>query len=210
MRCSAAGGFGPDVAPHTATRPSRAATSSDVRHVASPTCSTTTSAPRPPVASRTAALTSPLAWFTVASAPSSVARASFSSLDEVTIVCAPSAFAIARPAVETPPPVHLTRAGLRIGNLFEDEHLRAAVLVDPNRQHGRHTIHVQGSDLERLAEELGLDVVGAAPAEPYVDTERHIRERRARGLFADMKFTMAQPERSCHPETLLPGACTVI
>src|ERR671935_1185047 len=65
-------------------------------------------------------------------------------------------------------------------------------------------------ELTRLAEELGLDAVGAAPAGPYEETERHIRERRARGLFADMKFTMAQPEVSCHPETLLPGARTVI
>ena len=48
------------------------------------------------------------------------------------------------------------------------------------------------------------------PAEPYVETERHIRERRARGLFADMRFTMAQPEVSCHPETLLAGARTVV
>jgi epoxyqueuosine reductase len=65
-------------------------------------------------------------------------------------------------------------------------------------------------ELERLATELGLDAVGAARAEPYEETERHIRERRARGLFADMKFTMAQPEVSCHPETLLPGARTVV
>jgi len=65
-------------------------------------------------------------------------------------------------------------------------------------------------ELERLAAELGLDAVGAAPAEPYEETERHIRERRARGLFADMKFTMARPEVSCHPETLLPGARSVI
>ena len=43
-----------------------------------------------------------------------------------------------------------------------------------------------------------------------METERHIRERRARGLFADMRFTMAQPEVSCHPETLLPGARTVV
>jgi epoxyqueuosine reductase len=57
---------------------------------------------------------------------------------------------------------------------------------------------------------LGLDVVGAALAEPYTETERHIRERRARGLFADMRFTMAQPEVSCHPETLLPNARTVV
>jgi epoxyqueuosine reductase len=65
-------------------------------------------------------------------------------------------------------------------------------------------------ELTQLAEELGLDAVGAARAAPYVETERHIYERRARGLFADMRFTMAQPERSCHPETLLPGARTVV
>src|SRR5438105_10748584 len=73
-----------------------------------------------------------------------------------------------------------------------------------------HTISVQAVELERLAEELGLDVVGAARAEPYEETERHIRERRARGLFADMRFTMAQPEVSCHPETLLEDARTVV
>ncbi len=66
------------------------------------------------------------------------------------------------------------------------------------------------AELERLGEELGLDVVGAARVEPYDDTERHIRERRERGLFADMRFTMARPEESCHPETLLDGARTVV
>ena len=66
------------------------------------------------------------------------------------------------------------------------------------------------AQLERHAEELGIDVVGAAPAEPYVETERNIRERRERGLFADMRFTMAQPEISCHPEQLVPGARSVV
>ena len=67
------------------------------------------------------------------------------------------------------------------------------------------------AELTRVAEELGLDVVGAAPAEPYEATERHIRERRERGLFADMRFTMARPEVSCHPERLLDGdARTVV
>jgi epoxyqueuosine reductase len=65
-------------------------------------------------------------------------------------------------------------------------------------------------ELQRLAEEIGLDVVGAAPAAPYEETERHIRERHERGLFADMRFTMAQPETSCHPERLLDGARTVV
>jgi epoxyqueuosine reductase len=69
---------------------------------------------------------------------------------------------------------------------------------------------VREGELQALAQELGLDAIGAAPAEPYAETERHIRERRARGLFADMRFTMARPEESCHPETLLPGARTVL
>jgi epoxyqueuosine reductase len=66
------------------------------------------------------------------------------------------------------------------------------------------------ADLERVADELGLDVVGAAPAAAYEGTERHIQERRDRGLFADMRFTMAQPEVSCHPERLFPSAQTVV
>jgi epoxyqueuosine reductase len=66
------------------------------------------------------------------------------------------------------------------------------------------------AELAQVGEELGLDVVGAAPASPYEETERHIREREARGLFAGMRFTMAQPHVSCHPETLLPGARTVV
>ena len=65
-------------------------------------------------------------------------------------------------------------------------------------------------ELRRLARELGLDVVGAAAAAPYEETERHIRDRRERGLFGGMRFTMAQPEVSCHPETLLEGGRTVV
>jgi epoxyqueuosine reductase len=65
-------------------------------------------------------------------------------------------------------------------------------------------------EVGRLGEELGLDVVGVTRAEAYVETERHIVERRQRGLFADMKFTMARPEESCHPESLLPGARSVV
>jgi epoxyqueuosine reductase len=69
---------------------------------------------------------------------------------------------------------------------------------------------MQAIELSRLAEELGIDVVGAAPVSAYEETERHIRDRQARGLFADMRFTMARPEVSCHPETLLEGARTVV
>jgi epoxyqueuosine reductase len=69
---------------------------------------------------------------------------------------------------------------------------------------------VTRAELEQLAQEAGLDVVGAAPAEPYAETERHIRERREAGLFADLKFTIARPEESCHPESLLAGARSVV
>jgi epoxyqueuosine reductase len=66
------------------------------------------------------------------------------------------------------------------------------------------------AELEALGAELGLDAIGACAAEPYEETERHIHERRERGLFADMRFTMAQPEVSCHPERLIPDARTVV
>jgi epoxyqueuosine reductase len=69
---------------------------------------------------------------------------------------------------------------------------------------------VTAGELQLIAEELGLDVVGAAPAEPYERAERAIRERRERGLFADMRFTTARPEISCHPELLFDGARTVV
>ena len=69
---------------------------------------------------------------------------------------------------------------------------------------------MRGDELTRRAEELGLDAVGAAPVAAYDGTERDIRERRARGLFADLKFTIARPEVSCHPELLLPAARTVV
>jgi epoxyqueuosine reductase len=67
-----------------------------------------------------------------------------------------------------------------------------------------------GAELTELATELGIDAVGVAPVAPYDETETHIRERRERGLFADMRFTMARPEVSCHPASLLPGAKSVI
>ena len=69
---------------------------------------------------------------------------------------------------------------------------------------------MNAAEVVSLGHELGLDAVGITRAEAYLETERHIRERRRRGLFAGMKFTMAQPEQSCHPETLLEGARTVI
>lgn len=65
-------------------------------------------------------------------------------------------------------------------------------------------------ELTRTAAELGLDVVGATPVAPYAETERHVRERREAGLFGRMRFTMARPERSCHPERVFPEARSIV
>src|SRR5213078_5375690 len=97
-----------------------------------------------------------------------------------------------------------------IGCILVPQDVGPTVIVNPDRLHAGTIFHMKAVELEQLALEVGLDVVGAAPAEPYEQTERHIRERRARGLFARMRFTMAQPDVSCHPERLLPDARTVV
>jgi epoxyqueuosine reductase len=81
--------------------------------------------------------------------------------------------------------------------------------MDADRLHGQNPV-MTSAELAGLGAELGLDAIGAAPASAYEETERHIRERKARGLFATMGFTTRRPEVSCHPERLLPGARTVV
>jgi epoxyqueuosine reductase len=104
----------------------------------------------------------------------------------------------------------LARPRLGLRRVLVAQDLRPTVLVYPNRLHEGTISHMRANTLASVAEELGLDVIGAAPVAPYEETERHIRERRERGLFADMRFTMARPEESCHPETLLVGARSVV
>jgi epoxyqueuosine reductase len=74
----------------------------------------------------------------------------------------------------------------------------------------RHTSRVKTEHVRQLGLALGLDAVGVTRAAPYVETERHIRDRRARGLFGRLRFTTAHPEVSCHPERLLDGARSVV
>ena len=62
-------------------------------------------------------------------------------------------------------------------------------------------------ELRSLAEEIGLDVVGAAPAAPYEETERHIRERRERGLFGQMRFTMVRVKRPLSGCVISAASC---
>lgn len=60
------------------------------------------------------------------------------------------------------------------------------------------------------ASEAGISELGVCAAEPYSGTEAAIADRSARGLFADLKFTMARPEDSCHPERAVDQARSVI
>ena len=64
-------------------------------------------------------------------------------------------------------------------------------------------------DLASLDELEGIQV-GVARAEAYAACEETIAERRARGLFGDLRFTLTNTARSCHPERLVRGARSVI
>lgn len=64
--------------------------------------------------------------------------------------------------------------------------------------------------IREWAYELGIDELGVCQAVPYDRAEQAIADRKGSGFFADLKFTMARPELSCHPEKLVEGAVSVI
>ena len=69
---------------------------------------------------------------------------------------------------------------------------------------------VLAGQLTAAGRAAGLAAVGIAPAEPFVDTRRHLIERKARGLDAGMQFTYRNPERSTDPRRILPGARSLV
>ncbi len=66
--------------------------------------------------------------------------------------------------------------------------------------------------LQALADLVRDDgiVLGASVAAPYDEVEAALRDRVERGLWADMRFTAARTEVSCHPEKAVRNAATVI
>ncbi|TDA67806.1 MAG: tRNA epoxyqueuosine(34) reductase QueG [Clostridia bacterium] len=64
------------------------------------------------------------------------------------------------------------------------------------------------SGLRRLAQQAGLEVVGATSAAPLVETRALLAARQARGLVTP--WVTADLEARCHPESVLLGARSVI
>jgi epoxyqueuosine reductase len=58
--------------------------------------------------------------------------------------------------------------------------------------------------------EAGLDAIGVARAEPFLDARRHLVERKAAGLHGGMHFTYGNPERATDPSSALAGARSLV
>ena len=59
-------------------------------------------------------------------------------------------------------------------------------------------------DLRGVGLDAGLDAVGVARAEPFLEARRHLVERKAAGLHGGMHFTYGNPERATDPASVLP------
>ena len=62
------------------------------------------------------------------------------------------------------------------------------------------------AELQRLGESVGLDGVGVCSAEPFVETEREIFDRKAAGYSGKLKFTYVDPSRATDVRFTYPWA----
>src|SRR2546429_1343289 len=58
--------------------------------------------------------------------------------------------------------------------------------------------------------DAGLDAVGVGRAEPFLETRRHLVERKAAGLHGGMHFTYGNPQRATDPASVLAGARSLV
>lgn len=65
-------------------------------------------------------------------------------------------------------------------------------------------------ELRRIGMDNGLAAVGFCDAEPLLETQQVLVERRDRGLNAEMNFTYRNPARSTDPRATLPSARSII
>ncbi|HEX2064382.1 MAG TPA: tRNA epoxyqueuosine(34) reductase QueG [Acidimicrobiales bacterium] len=65
-------------------------------------------------------------------------------------------------------------------------------------------------ELRRVGLRAGLDAVGVARAEPFLDSRKALIERKAAGLHGGMHFTYGNPVRSTDPGRALAGARSLV
>lgn len=70
--------------------------------------------------------------------------------------------------------------------------------------------HELWARLRAAGDDAGLDALGVAAAEVFESTRHDLRERKERGLSADMQFTYRNPERSTDPARHLPDARSLV
>lgn len=63
-------------------------------------------------------------------------------------------------------------------------------------------------DIKKFAKDIGLDAVGFASANPFLEEKKILEQKKAKGLLSP--FEEQDVELRCYPERLLPGAKTII
>ncbi|RIK11149.1 MAG: tRNA epoxyqueuosine(34) reductase QueG [Acidobacteria bacterium] len=66
------------------------------------------------------------------------------------------------------------------------------------------------TELRTVAREIGLSAIGFGAADPFEETRSAITTRAGLGYFGAMKFVMADPARSCFPDSTLAGAKSIV
>lgn len=66
------------------------------------------------------------------------------------------------------------------------------------------------NNLRTVAINSGADLFEITSAEPFLDIEEIIEQRKAKGYNADMQFTYRNPKRSTHPEMTMPDCKTLV
>ena len=69
---------------------------------------------------------------------------------------------------------------------------------------------VEVAELRAVAAAAGIDHLGVARAEPFVETRQILEKRRAEGLHGGMQFTYRNPARSTEPTRILAGARSLV
>jgi epoxyqueuosine reductase len=85
-----------------------------------------------------------------------------------------------------------------------------AALDDRGAPDDRTILDELASEVCRIGAGAGLDAVGIAPAGPFIDTRRHLEERKAAGLHGGMQFTYRNPARSTDPSRTVAGAAALV